>query len=150
MDNIANIDNMDFYQILREKIKNWLESPDGKKGKFADIILFAPDFFHLICKLIADQEVSINDKANLGLVLVYYISPVDFLPEAFTGPLGYADDIALSVFALNSMINHTDPDILRKHWAGNGDVIDVMIHISAVIDEMLDKAVINKLKKLLK
>lgn len=103
----------------------------------------------MICKLIADKEVSINDKANLGLVLVYFISPLDFLPEAFTGPLGYTDDIALSVFALNSMINHTDPDILRKHWAGNGDVIDVMKHISDVIDKMLDKAVINNLKKLI-
>jgi uncharacterized membrane protein YkvA (DUF1232 family) len=149
MDNIANIDNMDFYQILREKIRNWHQSPDGHKGAFADFILFAPDFFHLICKLIADQEVSINDKANLGLVLVYFISPIDFLPEAIAGPLGYTDDIALCVLALNKMINHTDPEILRKHWAGNGDVIDLMKHISDVIDKMLDKTITNNLKKLI-
>ncbi|MCC7441248.1 MAG: DUF1232 domain-containing protein [Bdellovibrionales bacterium] len=38
--------------------------------------------------------------AKVLLVLAYLISPLDLAPEAILGPLGYADDGVLLLFAL--------------------------------------------------
>ena len=99
----------DFYQKLRVKIKKWIETRDRKDQRWAEYILLAPDIFHLLCKLAIDPEVPASKKVKLGVVIAYFISPLDFLPEMILGPVGYLDDIALSAFVLNDIINNTDP-----------------------------------------
>ena len=34
----------------------------------------------------------------LGIVVLYVVSPIDLLPEAFLGPIGFIDDIAVMLF----------------------------------------------------
>lgn len=148
MENLA-VMNQDFYQQLRDKIAKWFQSDEGKKYKFAEYLMLVPDLFHLICKLAIDSEVLVADKAKLALVIVYFISPLDLIPEAVAGAVGYADDIVLVALALNSIINHTDPEIVKKHWAGDGDVLDVIKNILAVADEMVGKGLVFKLKGVL-
>jgi len=36
----------------------------------------------------------------LILSLIYILSPIDFIPEAFLGPLGLIDDLGLVVFLI--------------------------------------------------
>lgn len=138
---------MDFYQKLRVKIKEWLQSEDGQNNKWAEYLMFAPDLFHLLCKLVIDEEVMVADKAKLAAAIVYYISPLDIIPEGFIGPLGYTDDIAVAAYVLNSIINHTDPEIVKKHWAGDGEVLEVIQRILASADDMIGGGLWNKLKR---
>ncbi|ABI69550.1 YkvA family protein [Syntrophomonas wolfei] len=138
----------DFYQQLRDRIMEWLQSDDGKNHKFAQYILLVPDMFHLLCKLIIDPEVSAADKAKLAGVIVYFISPVDLMPEAIAGPIGYLDDLALTAYALNSIINNADPQIVRKHWAGQDDIMEVIKNVLATADEMVGTGVWSNLKAL--
>lgn len=126
----------------------WLQSDDGKNHKFAQYILLVPDMFHLLCKLIIDPEVSAADKAKLAGVIVYFISPVDLMPEAIAGPIGYLDDLALTAYALNSIINNADPQIVRKHWAGQDDIMEVIKNVLATADEMVGTGVWSNLKAL--
>jgi uncharacterized membrane protein YkvA (DUF1232 family) len=42
----------------------------------------------------------LKENFILVLSLVYIVSPVDFIPEIFLGPLGIIDDLALVVFLL--------------------------------------------------
>jgi uncharacterized membrane protein YkvA (DUF1232 family) len=142
------VDNkeMDFYQKLRFKIKDWLQSGDGKNNKWAEYLMFAPDLFHLLCKLVIDEEVLFADKAKLAGAIVYFISPLDIIPEGLIGPLGYTDDIAVAAYVLNSIINHTDPEIVKRHWAGEGEVLEVIQRILASADEMIGGGLWNKLK----
>ncbi len=97
-----------------------------------------------------DPDVSPAEKAKLGAVIVYFVSPIDFIPEGFTGPLGFLDDLALTAYALNSIINHTDPQIIKKHWAGQDDILTVIKNIVATADQMVGSGVWNKLKALWK
>lgn len=138
----------DFYQQLRDKIMNWLQSDEGKNHKWAQYIMLVPDLFHLLCKLAIDPQVSAADKAKLAGVIVYFISPIDLVPEAIIGPVGYVDDLALVAFALNSIVNHTDPEVVRKHWAGQDDILAVIQNIIATADEMVGSGVWGKLKAL--
>src|SRR5688572_31610392 len=94
----------DFYQALRARITSWLASK-GKGYKHANILLLAPDLFHLLSRLMLDPRIPTAEKAGLGAALAYFISPIDLLPEALLGPAGYVDDVALAAFVLNRLIN---------------------------------------------
>jgi uncharacterized membrane protein YkvA (DUF1232 family) len=138
----------DYYRQLRRRIRYWLQSTEGKTNPWAEYLLFAPDLFHLLWKLSLDPDVSSSQKAKLAGVIAYFISPIDLIPEGIVGPVGYLDDIALAAYVLNAMLNHTDPEALRRHWAGDTDVLDVIRRILAVTDKMMSSKVIRKLKRL--
>jgi uncharacterized membrane protein YkvA (DUF1232 family) len=141
------LDQEDFYRSFRKKMQDWLNSKDGKLHKYADYLMFGPDLFHLLCKLTLDKDVSLSDKAKLGAAIAYFISPVDFLPEIIVGPAGYVDDIAVAAYVLNGIINKTDPEIIRKHWAGDEDVLNVIKKILDVADQMVGSGLMKKITK---
>ena len=123
------VKELDFYQELRIKIENWLKKKGNKSNKFAGYIMLAPDLFHLLVKLSLDKDVPKSEKAKLAIAVAYFISPIDLIPEAIIGPLGFLDDISLAAFVLNSIINKTDPEIIKKHWAGDKDILDLIKEI---------------------
>ncbi|MCH7773360.1 MAG: DUF1232 domain-containing protein [Bacteroidetes bacterium] len=137
----------DFYQKIRKDVKHWLNDNLDKENKWADYILAAPDFFHLLCKLTADSEIPSNKKLKLLAAIAYFISPIDLLPEAFLGPVGYLDDIAVAAYILNDLINEVDPQIVRKHWAGEKDVLDLIKTILVNADEMIGSKMWKRIKK---
>jgi len=141
------MNNDDFYQKLRKKIREWLKSDEGKTSKFAEYLMFAPDLFHLLCKLSIDKDVPAIEKAKLVGAIAYFVSPVDVMSEALIGPLGYCDDIALAAYVLNSLINNTDEEIIRKHWVGDADVLNLIQQILSIADAMIGSGLWENLKK---
>jgi uncharacterized membrane protein YkvA (DUF1232 family) len=87
-----------------------------------------------------------TDKAKLAGAIAYFVSPVDLIPEALTGPLGYTDDVAVAAFVLNGIINNSDEEIVREHWAGEEDVLNVIQRILEVADNMIGSGLWKKLK----
>jgi uncharacterized membrane protein YkvA (DUF1232 family) len=140
------MEHEDFYQSFRKRMQWWGKSEEGKTNKYVEILMFGPDLFHLLCKLTVDENVSVSDKAKLGAAIAYFVSPVDFIPEVLLGPLGYVDDIAVAAFVLNSMINHTDAEVVRKHWAGEEDVLEVIKKIIAIADNMVGSGIMKKIR----
>lgn len=137
----------DFYRKIRNKMHKWLDSKEGKYHKFADVLMFAPDLFHLLCKLSLDSRVSTSNKAKLVGAIAYFISPVDLIPEVLLGPAGYVDDIAVAAYVLNGIVNDSDPEIVKDHWVGDEDVLKVIQQILQVSDNMVGSGLWNKLKK---
>ena len=138
----------DFYKNMRNELRDWARSDSGKNNKWVEFLLWAPDLLHLMCKLTIDGRVPVSEKAKLGVAIAYFISPIDLIPEALLGPVGYVDDIALCAYVLNSLINHTDKNIVIENWAGDGDVLQIIKQILAVADEMVGSGLWNKLKKM--
>jgi uncharacterized membrane protein YkvA (DUF1232 family) len=142
--------NMDFYHSLRNRIVQWANTKEGQNSKWAEYILIVPDLFYLLCKLTLDPEVPIKSKAKLGIAIAYFVSPVDIIPEAILGPLGFTDDVVISAMVLNTIINETDPEIILKHWAGEEDILLLVKRIIEVADQMIGKGVLSKIKMFLK
>ena len=138
--------DLDFYQTLRNRIKDW-ETKEGANHKWAEYILVAPDFFHLLCKLAIDKEVPTKEKAMLAGALAYFISPIDIIPEGFIGPAGYIDDIALAAYVLNAIITNSGEEIVLKHWAGEQDLLNLIKKILKQADEMLGSGLWRKIKE---
>ena len=136
----------DFYQELRTRIRKWLQSRQGAESKWAEYVLFAPDLFHLLCKLALDKQVPAAEKSKLAVALAYFVAPIDVLPEILLGPIGFIDDIALAAYVLNSLFNNTNPDIIRKHWAGEEDILEVIRRILKSADEMVGSGLWKKVK----
>jgi len=141
---------LDFYQELRKKINNWLNKKGARKSKYAGYIMLAPDLFHLLVKLSLDKNVPKKEKAKLAIAIAYFISPIDLIPEALIGPLGLLDDISLAAYVLNSIINKTNPEIIKKHWAGDKDLLELIKEILKNADDMLGSGLWKKIKNLIK
>lgn len=136
----------DFYKKMRGQIADFLEK---KNFKYADILLLAPDFFHLMVKLSLDKRVPQDKKVKLVAAILYFISPLDFLPEMIFGPIGYMDDLALAAYVLNDFINSGDLDIIYEHWAGESDILASIQNVLTVADHYLGKGLWQRIKRTL-
>lgn len=139
--------NADFYQKLRTIIRKWEKKTEGRKNKWFEYILLAPDLFHLLTKLLVDKAVGIEHKTKISLVILYFISPIDLIPEAIIGPAGYIDDIALAAYLIHIMVNKISPEIIHKHWAGEGNILTAVQNIVDDAHSMLGKGIWGKLKR---
>lgn len=127
----------DFYQGLRRRIRDRARTREGHSRPWVELLFLPPDLFHLLCRLAADPEVPRGAKVRVAVVLAYFISPVDLLPEAFLGPIGYLDDVALTAYVLHGLVDGIPPEVLSRHWAGDSDALAVIRRVLGVLDGML-------------
>jgi len=64
-----------------------------------------------------------------------------------TGPIGYLDDIALSAYVLRSLLGTQYAPIVREHWAGERDVLDVVQGVLEGLDHAMRGGLRDRLKK---
>lgn len=138
-----NKEQKDFYIKLRKKITNFLTK---KNTPYADILLLAPDMFHLLIKLSLDERIPKKQKAKFIGVIAYFISPLDLLPEFLLGPIGYLDDIALAAYVLNEYINANDAKVVRELWAGDQDILSSIKNVLAVADKAIGSGLWKKIQ----
>lgn len=139
--------HQDFYQALRSRTGQWLRRR-GSTHRWAKYIMWAPDLFHLLLKLSLDRDVPAVEKAKLVGAIAYFVSPIDLLPELFLGPVGFLDEVVLAAYVLNSLINRTSPEVVKKHWAGDEDILELIQRIIRAADGMLGSGLVKKLRKL--
>lgn len=132
-------EQQDFYIKLRSKITEYVDSKSGKVGKFTPYLLFAPDLFHLLVKSLFDDRLDAKSKTLVGSGILYFITPVDVLPEGLVGPGGFIDDIIVATFVVNMLLNKFSPEVIEEHWAGNEKLLDVLKKVSETSDTLLGK-----------
>jgi len=116
----------DAYDRFRALVRRGAERVAGRYGKDAtELVLMVPDVLLLFVGLMRDDRVSPRHKLFAGAVVAYLVSPLDLLPEALLGPLGLADDIVLAFMGLDIMLNRVPHAVLRDHWRGDRDLIEV-------------------------
>lgn len=135
MPEIKDKKHKDFYEELRTATAEWFREHGMEKG--ADYILLAPDFFYLLCKLVIDEKVMVNEKLKLGLAITYFLSPIDIIPEALLGTFGFIDDVALAAYVLNSILSVTPATVVRKHWLGKKDILQEVENVLAKADKVI-------------
>jgi len=122
---------------VRCQVADWAAGK-GARHKHVDIILLAPDLVHLLLHMTLDSRIDKGSKARLVGALAYFVSPIDLIPEAIVGPIGYLDDIAVACLALNSVLNEGDNhDIALEHWQGDRDLLEVIQNVLGKASDML-------------
>lgn len=109
--------------------------PDGARLQprrlFADTALLLPNLVKLVSRLLRDPRVPRRAKIALGIASVYAASPVDLIPD-FVPVIGWADDVLVVMFAIDSLIERAGPEIVTEHWDGPGDILAVVREVVGV------------------
>jgi len=141
----ATAGQIKYYRKLRRTVRIWAGGDQSKANRYAGYILASPDLFMLMARLSRDDRVSRTNRAKIGGAVVYFINPLDLVPELLLGPAGLVDDVALAAYVLYDLLETTDPSIVREHWEGSGDILDLIRQILAVADAMVGGAVWRRL-----
>jgi uncharacterized membrane protein YkvA (DUF1232 family) len=122
------------YDRLRTRI---VESSPGEGSGFRDIVLLLPDLTILLLRLMRDRRVHVLQKGLAVAGVAYVLSPIDILPAIVFGPLGILDDVFVVAACLSRLLNHVHPDVVRSHWSGQGDALDVIQDVTSWFEREL-------------
>jgi uncharacterized membrane protein YkvA (DUF1232 family) len=139
-----------FYDKLRTRIKEYVDSKGETLGKAAEFLLLAPDVFILLWRLVQDSRVRTNDKMLLGTGIAYYIFPIDLFPEAFVGPTGYVEDLILGALILAKLLKDTPAEVLEEHWSGNGNVLEMIRNVLESAENLVARDVLERIRRMVK
>jgi uncharacterized membrane protein YkvA (DUF1232 family) len=116
---------------LYDRLRSRLVAPEaGPASGLRDLALVLPDLTVLLTRLLRDPRVPRGPKLVALLGLGYVLSPIDLLPEILLGPIGLVDDLIVVTDALSHLLNDVHPDVVRAHWSGKGDALEVIQRVS--------------------
>lgn len=110
------------------------------KSRMKGFLMFLPNMFKLLGKLLKDSRVPTTEKVFLAGAIFYVIMPLDFIPDVIPF-VGQIDDTYLVVLTLLRLINRTDASIVREHWSGGGDIVALSNSIANLAPMLLPKRV---------
>ena len=127
---------------LYDRLRAVMIAPRAGSGSgFGDLLLFLPDSVVLMSRLLRDDRVPLRAKAFALFGVGYVLSPIDLLPEILFGPLGFADDLLVAAAALSRIVNHVHPDLVKSHWSGAGDALEVVRRVTSWSETIVGKTV---------
>ena len=110
------------------------------KNRMKNLLLFLPNMFTLLGRLIKDSRVPIAEKTLFAAAIVYVIMPLDFIPDVIPF-VGQIDDVYLVALTLLRLINRTDETVIREHWKGGGDIVSLANSAASLAPMLLPKRV---------
>lgn len=120
-----------------DRLRSGLDARVKRLGKMGEFVLLVPDVFILLWRLANDPRVASSHKVLLGSGLAYYLFPLDVIPD-FLG-IGFIDDLIFGVYIINRLLQDVDDSIVREHWSGEGDVLDMVKRVLGMADPFLSK-----------
>lgn len=112
---------------LYDRLRDNLVVPDSSRSSgMRDLVLLLPDLTILLMRLLRDGRVPLVEKGIALAGVAYVISPIDVLPAIVLGPIGLLDDLFIVAACLSRLLNHVHPDVVRNHWSGQGDALEVI------------------------
>jgi uncharacterized membrane protein YkvA (DUF1232 family) len=83
------------------------------KGRMKGLLMFLPNMFTLLGRLIKDSRVPLAEKALFAGAIVYVIMPLDFIPDVIPF-VGQIDDVYLVALTFLRLINRTDESQIQS------------------------------------
>lgn len=97
-----------------------------------------PNIVKLVARLLKDPRVPRRAKITLGLAAAYVASPIDLIPEVIP-VLGWADDIVILMFAIDSLIDRAGEEIVDELWDGPGDLLGLVRDVVGLSRNLMPK-----------
>jgi uncharacterized membrane protein YkvA (DUF1232 family) len=110
------------------------------RRRVKNLLLFIPNMVLLCARLMTDSRVPGTEKALVAGAVIYAIIPLDFLPDMIPF-VGQIDDAYLIAVTLLRLADRTDERVVREHWQGGGDVIELIQSMAQVTAKLLPKRI---------
>ncbi|HLA12954.1 MAG TPA: YkvA family protein [Pyrinomonadaceae bacterium] len=101
-----------------------------------NVLLFVPNMVLLCLRLLSDSRVPKTEKALVAGAIIYALIPLDLVPDLIPF-VGQIDDAYLIALTLLRLANRTDPAIVREHWRGGGDVVELIGSMAMLAAKLL-------------
>ncbi len=105
-----------------------------------NLLLFMPNLLILCARLMTDPRVPAREKALVAGAIAYAIMPLDLIPDMLPF-IGQVDDAYLIALTLLRLMSVTEPDVVRRHWRGGGDIVELIGSTALIASKLLPKRV---------
>ena len=110
------------------------------RRRMKNLLLFIPNMVLLCARLMTDPRVPKTEKALVAGAVVYAIIPLDLVPDMIPF-VGQIDDAYLIAVTLLRLVDRTDASVVREHWNGGGDVVDLLQTMAMITAKLLPKRI---------
>lgn len=110
------------------------------KRRLTNLLLFIPNMLLLCMRLLTDPRAPATERALVGGAIVYAIVPFDLIPDMIPF-VGQIDDAYLIALSLLRLMERTDPKVVREHWSGGGDVVELVGAAAMLAGKFLPKPI---------
>jgi uncharacterized membrane protein YkvA (DUF1232 family) len=108
--------------------------------RLKNLLLFIPNMVLLCARLLTDSRVPTTERALLAGAIVYAIIPFDLIPDMIPF-VGQVDDAYLIALTLLRLLERTDPKVVREHWSGGGDLVELIGAAAMLAGKFLPKKI---------
>ncbi|MCA1557563.1 MAG: DUF1232 domain-containing protein [Acidobacteria bacterium] len=110
------------------------------KRRMKNLLMFLPNMLSLCGRLMTDHRVPRTEKLLFAGAILYAITPLDLIPDMIPF-VGQIDDLYLIALTLLRLISRTDERVVREHWRGGGNIIQLADAVADLAPKLLPKRV---------
>src|SRR5881397_3664449 len=110
------------------------------KSRMKNLLMFLPNLVVLCLKLMVDKRVPRTERALFAAAVIYAVVPFDFIPDMIPF-VGQIDDLFLIALTVLRLIDRTDDMIVREHWRGGGDIVQLAESASTIAPLLMPRRI---------
>jgi uncharacterized membrane protein YkvA (DUF1232 family) len=110
------------------------------RSRMTNLLLIIPNMLLLSARLMIDPRVPAKERLLVAGAIVYALVPLDFIPDMLPF-IGQVDDAYLIALTLLRLMTVSDPRVVREHWRGGGDVVELIGATALLAGKLLPKRI---------
>jgi uncharacterized membrane protein YkvA (DUF1232 family) len=110
------------------------------RSRMTNVLMFIPNMVLLCARLMVDPRVPAKERILVAGAVVYAIMPFDLIPDMLPF-VGQIDDAYLISLTLLRLMSVTEPTVVREHWRGGGDVVQLIESTALLASKFLPKRI---------
>ena len=110
------------------------------RSRMKNLLLFIPNLLVLSARLMVDPRVPATERVLVAGAILYALIPFDIIPDMLPF-VGQIDDSYLIAITLLRLMTVTDPRVVREHWRGGGDVVELVGAMALVTRKFLPRKI---------
>ena len=111
-------------------------SEPSLRSRMANLLFFIPNMLVLCARLMVDGRVPAKERLLVAGAIVYAVVPLDFIPDMLPF-VGQIDDAYLVSMSLLRLMMVTDARVVREHWRGGGDIVELVGAVAMLASKLL-------------
>lgn len=114
--------------------------PSTLRRRMKNLLLFIPNLILLCGRLMVDPRVPAKERLLVAGAIIYAIMPLDLIPDMLPF-IGQVDDAYLIGLTLLRLMSTTDPKLVREHWRGGGDIVELVGSMATIGAKLLPQKI---------
>lgn len=110
------------------------------RRRMKNLLLFIPNLIRLCARLMVDPRVPAKERLLVAGAILYAVVPLDVIPDMLPF-VGQIDDAYLVALTLLRLMITTDPKLVREHWHGGGDIVELVGSMATIAGKLLPQKI---------